>query len=486
MSGQIHPNLSVITRSECGYLLKRLQQAGLESYNMILVNYRRIAIIGGGPSGLAAAKSFGVLPTKFDVDLYERNDKVGGVWFYTGQKSNGLDDIDDVNSPEVGNNELISPMYKFLETNISGKLMQYANNSFSADTFVYPTRQEVFEYLQKYRKTIPELVQMHLNTNVLSMAKKNKVWEIQAENLVTHEVAVKQYDAVVLSNGHFEAPYIPDVEGLNYWHTKLPESVTHAKYFDDPEEYANKNVLVIGSSSSGTDIAVQLSVKSSKVFVSNRSGTRGPGLEQLRATFIGLITKYDYDNNRSVTTDQGEIISNIDILLFCTGYRYSFPFLKTYVNDNSVLSIDGNSVRNLYKQMFFIPDPSLVFMTLPKNIVPMPLAESQAAVLSRVYSGNMKLPDKETMTTEYLQEIADRGNDYHSLKFPADADYCRLLQQWIDQCGLSNYGLRAPIWDETKYQERGQSGAMKSERISKVIDYANTLRDRGSSFKLLR
>lgn len=453
---------------------------------MVRVRYTRIAIIGGGPAGLAAAKSFGLLPANFEVDLFERNDKLGGVWLYSGKKPNGLKDTEDISNPIVGRNELFSPMYKYLETNITGKLMQYANGKFPPDTFVYPTRQEVFQYLQEYSKTIPDVSQVHLSSNVLSVTKKNQIWEVKVENLKNSENSIKQYDAVVLANGHFEVPYIPKVKGLNSWHKKLPKSVTHAKYFNDPIEFANKNVLVVGSSSSGIDIAVQLSVKSKNVYVSNRTKSRGSELNKLRATVIGLITDYDFGNNRSITTAEGETFSDIDAVIFCTGYRYDFPFLKSYMDANSVLSVGGDLVHELHKQMFYIPDPSLVFLVLPKNIVPMPLAESQAAVLSRVYSGKMKLPDRETMTTEYFQELKNKGKEFHNLKFPADAEYCQMLQQWIEESDLSDYGLSAPIWDKERYQDRSQSGTMKSKRIAKVIDHANTLRAKGNNFELLR
>lgn len=452
----------------------------------MLVRYTRIAIIGGGPAGLAAAKSFGLLPTNFEVDLFERNDKLGGVWLYTGKKPNGLQEIKDINNPSVGRNELFSPMYKYLETNITGKLMQYANSTFPPGAFVYPTRQEVFQYLQEYSNTIPESTSIHLSCNVLSLTKRNTIWEVQVENLKDKKTSIKQYDAIVLANGHFEVPFIPRVDGLNLWHTKLPLSITHAKYFTDPNEFANKNVLVVGSSSSGSDIAIQLSVRCNRVYVSNRSNKLGPEFNNLRAKVIGLITKYDFENNRSVTTAEGETISDIDAVIFCTGYRYDFPFLKSYMDDGSIIDAEGTLVHNLHRQMFYIPDPSLAFLVLPKLIVPMPLAESQAAVLSRVFSGKMKLPDKETMTSEYLKELEMKGKEFHNLKFPADADYCKSLQEWIDLNGLSDYGLHAPTWSKEKYEDRSRSGSMKSDRIFEVIEHANNLRDKGESFRLLR
>lgn len=455
---------------------------------MLPVKYKRVAIIGGGPAGLAAAKALGATKAKFEVDLFERSNQQGGLWYYTGDKYNGLERTDNVSTPNLSSNELFSPMYKYLETNIVSELMEYADCSFPTGTFKYPTRQEVFQYLKKYTKSIPEDIGIHLKSNILSLTKKASVWKLIVENIESKDQKVKEYDAVIVANGHFDMPFIPDVEGLNAWHKYLPRSITHAKYFDDPQEYANKNVLVVGSSSSGTDIAVQASVMAKNVYVSNRSKTRGAGLENLRATIIGLVTKYNYGKNRSIITEDGETVSDIDVVIFCTGYLYSFPFLKSYMDEKSSIITNGDMVHELYKHIFYIPDPSLVFMAIPKLVVPMPLAESQAAVISRVFSGDLPLPDKQSMSMEYSLELLKKGDgkNFHNLKFPADADYCHSLQEWIDHHNLRNVGLQAPIWDEQKYHERSLSGQKKAERLSIVVDHANRLRADGDKYTLLR
>lgn len=43
----------------------------------------KIAVVGGGPSGLCAAKH--TLDYKFDVTVYEQTSKIGGTWVYTDQ-----------------------------------------------------------------------------------------------------------------------------------------------------------------------------------------------------------------------------------------------------------------------------------------------------------------------------------------------------------------------------------------------------------------
>lgn len=53
--------------------------------------YDRVAIIGGGPTGLAAVKALALEPVKFSkIDLFERRDRLGGLWYHQGDKSFGF------------------------------------------------------------------------------------------------------------------------------------------------------------------------------------------------------------------------------------------------------------------------------------------------------------------------------------------------------------------------------------------------------------
>lgn len=60
-----------------------------------------VAVIGAGAAGLASAKN--ALDLKYDVDVFEKNDNLGGVWYYT----------DKSGDKEYGIN-IYSPMYKEL------------------------------------------------------------------------------------------------------------------------------------------------------------------------------------------------------------------------------------------------------------------------------------------------------------------------------------------------------------------------------------
>ena len=69
--------------------------------------------------------------------------------------------------------------------------------------------------------------------------------------------ATDEYDAVVVCNGHYEAPYIPEIPGQDEWLTN-DRSIEHSLHYDVPEPYEGKAVLIVGGRSSGVDISREL------------------------------------------------------------------------------------------------------------------------------------------------------------------------------------------------------------------------------------
>lgn len=452
--------------------------------------YSRIAIIGGGPVGLAVGKALGFekFPT---IDLFEQKSTVGGLWNYDGDELKTLSSkvgpsVPSIHhqDPEFGD-ELPSPMYKHLETNISKEIMKYKDFPFPEKCETFPTRQEVLEYVQDYAKTIPENVKIHLKSLVSRVEKKNGIWEVEV-SINGEDSQIREYDAVVLANGHYNQPYIPDVDGLKEWSEHDKKSITHAKYFNDPLDYEGKTVLVVGNSASGLDIATQLSTTAKKVYNSVRTPSPVADVKIPTVEEISEIVKYDYDDEKSVITKDGKV-SGIDVVIFCTGYLYKFPFLKSYLSGDDALLTSGERVRRLYQQIFYIPDPSLVAVGLPKSVIVMPFAECQAAVVARVFSGRLTLPSEEEQREDERKGVEARGDgkEYHNIKPPEDYEYCQGLQNWIDSQG-ANDGFEAERWDQYRVNLRKACGPTKAARYEQIVQHANRLREQGETYRLLR
>ena len=58
----------------------------------------KACIIGGGATGLCAAKLLAEHPNIFDITVYEKDTKLGGTWYYKDQHEFKSDDDSSVHS----------------------------------------------------------------------------------------------------------------------------------------------------------------------------------------------------------------------------------------------------------------------------------------------------------------------------------------------------------------------------------------------------
>lgn len=65
-----------------------------------------------------------------------------------------------------------------------------------------------------------------------------------------------------------------------------------------------------------------------------------------------------------------------DVFLFCTGYRYSFPFL----DENCCIQVDDNYVTPLYKHLINIEHPSMCIIGVPMVVLPLPMFAMQVTI----------------------------------------------------------------------------------------------------------
>ena len=135
-------------------------------------------------------------------------------------------------------------------------------------------------------------------------------------------------------------------------------------------------------------------------------------------------------NERSVLFTNGRLESNVDAVLFCTGYLYSYPMLS---NVKPAPITDGARVEHSYEHLIYVPHPSLSFMALPQKVIPFPVSEAQAAVVARLYSGRLNVPSLEVME-KWERETVERKGDirrkFHILSFPEDGEYINRLLDW--------------------------------------------------------
>lgn len=163
--------------------------------------------------------------------------------------------------------------------------------------------------------------------------------------------------------------------------------------------------------------------------------------------------------DRSVHFADGTVEADVDAILYCTGYFYSFPFFNSL--DPPLVS-DGTHVENLYQHLLYRPHPTLALPTLNQKIIPFPIAEAQSAVIARLWSDRLALPSEAEMEAWEEQKLKDTGGgrDFHVLKFPKDADYINELYRW-SMSAEGHGGKDPPFWDEKAYWMRERFPAIK-------------------------
>jgi hypothetical protein len=169
----------------------------------------------------------------------------------------------------------------------------------------------------------------------------------------------------------------------------------------------------LGTAASGADISREISAVAETVHwcgdvFSFPAGvtSRGVHLFPKPLCFIGNNLEFP----------GGVVVEDVDIFLFCTGYEYQFPFLKT-----NTVGVSDNRVHPLYMDMVPPDFPGLAFIGLPFLVIPFPLFEMQARWFSRVLTGDAILPSSREMKLAVSQreaELTKRGvknRHYHKL-----------------------------------------------------------------------
>lgn len=390
------------------------------------------------------------------VPQLDPNEPIEGyAWYPSGQKDG---------KPEA---TFISPVYGTLETNLPKELMRFSDLPFPPDVQALPPHGTVLKYLDDYAEDIKDLIQFETQVNDLRPSSSDaQKWALTTENLRAGTSETSIYDAVVVASGHYDAVYLPDILGIREWNQTYPGAISHSKFYDSPSSFQDKKVLVIGNGASGIDIGAQIGkVSKGSLLRTERSESyiqTGPSSgEIMYPEIVEFLSPASH--NRAVRFADGKIESELDAIVFCTGYLYSFPFLRSL--DPPVIT-DGRRTVNTYHHIFYTYNPTLVFSVMPQRIVPFPFSESQAAVFARVWSGRLSLPSQADRKAWEDNLVAERGTGkfFHFLPYPQDVEVMDFLHDWSASAekrpGLTNDGTGKlpPYW--TKYERLLRENAM--------------------------
>lgn len=97
-------------------------------------------------------------------------------------------------------------------------------------------------------------------------------------------------------------------------------------------------------------------------------------------------------------------VENFNAIVFCTGYKYTFPFLSV----DCGVSVDENYVSPLFKHVLNINNPTMGFIGLPFQVCASQMFDLQARFCISLWSDKSKLPAKAQMQANTEIEMAGR------------------------------------------------------------------------------
>ena len=194
----------------------------------------RTAIIGGGPSGLVAAKcalDVGLQPIIYSPYLC-------GLW-----------------------NTQHSPiLWKTFKTNLSKYTCSFADLMWKNDAPMFPSQEDMYQYLCSYRENFIPGECIREETVVTKITRlTNNAFEVKSSNIKTAETFTELYDSVIVASGVFNSPIMGTLDT-----SQFQGKVYHSAQYDSSRAYEGKNIAVVGASFSACEIAADLGIRGCK------------------------------------------------------------------------------------------------------------------------------------------------------------------------------------------------------------------------------
>ena len=221
---------------------------------------------------------------------------------------------------------------------------------------------------------------------------------------------------------------------------------------------------MIGNSASGVDIGRQIAAVCRLPLIVSQSKISSYHTENNYSDeYPSTIALYP--NERAVQFADGRREADIDAILLCTGFRYSYPFLSSL---NPPIVIDGATTHGLFKHIFHVKYRTLAFVGLLEKTLPIPLAESQACVVARVFAGRLALPSPRDMA-QWVEDLSIDCEGSHILPPPRDIEYMQAMYLWaqaVEPAGPLRES-KFPLWGEREMWVRERIPAMRKAFIER-------------------
>ncbi len=285
-----------------------------------------VIVVGGGQSGLAAARALREL--RMPTVILEASDRPTGSW------------------PRY---------YDSLRVFSPAAYSSMPGMPFPGAPDHYPGRDEVTDYLERYAAGLD--VEIQTNTMVETIRQEGKGFVV-----LTEDGREMPASGIVAASGSFSNPYRPRLPGENSFTGEL----SHVAEYRNPTPYTRKRVVVVGAGDSAAQVAnelaplatVSIACRHPVRFIPQRLGGkdvhywfRETGFDTLPAVWLSKITggsvvtdsvgfeqtlaEGRVDRRPMFTAlDGGQVVWSdsqrepVDAIILATGYRPSLRYLR--------------------------------------------------------------------------------------------------------------------------------------------------------------
>jgi thioredoxin reductase len=397
----------------------------------------KVCIVGAGGSGIVAAQVLNARGIGFDC--FEKGSQVGGNWRF--ENDNGM-----------------SSAYRTLHINTSRRVMAFKSLPMPDHYPDYPDHFQMAAYFDEFADHFGLRDKIRFRTEVTTVEPADGEWAVTTKGPEGSE-NTERYRAVLVANGHHWDPRWP--EPAFPGSDEFEGDQIHAHHYREPDILKDKRVLVLGLGNSATDIAVEASRIADLTFLAVRRGAyvlpkymNGKPIDETTTPLIsrlplsvqrffamkglgiasGDMTDYGlpkpdhklFEAHPTVSSEllprlgHGDIAvkpnidrfaggrkvrfvdgseEEIDLVVYCTGYRMTFPFF-----DPKVLAAPDNRLP-LYRRVVSVERPGLFFIGFIQPLGPiMPLAEAQSEWVADLLNSRATLPAAGEMKREIAKE----------------------------------------------------------------------------------
>jgi len=431
----------------------------------------KICVIGAGPSGMAVLCWYAKLAQEGkevpEIVCYEKQGDWGGLWNYSWRT--GTDQHGEA---------VHGSMYRYLWSNGPKECLEFPHYTFEEHYGKaipsFPPREVLFDYLKGLWSKGDARKWIKFNTVVRDVVynKNTDNFTVSVKDLVADEVCDgEEFDYVVVAAGHYSVPHVPTFTGIE----KFPGRVMHAHDFREANEFAGKRLLLIGSSYSAEDIALQCLKYGAKGIICT-----------WRSKPMGFKWPKEVEEKPLVQRFEGKIAhfkdgssAEVDVVMMCTGYLHSYPYLREELRlkSKNVLYPPG-----LYKGIVWQKggNNKLLYCGVQDQYYTYTMFDVCGLWAVKLMQGEIDLPDADTMDRDWQQWVERNKTleDCHQ-EIDFQTDYVLDL---VKDCGADypydvDVGEMFHSWEGHKDRDiltyRDESFASKFTGVQSPIHHTN-------------